>query len=327
MRFANDEIEHQIRLKAFEHLTNLPKQDGLLHYTQLDKGFSFNGERITLHNRQKGNHKPSQMQSLLSIKTVYPKSPNQAKYRDQIDIYNKIYESADQLDYSFMGQDPSAWENQLLLQACEQKISIIYFIGTGNGYYFWPEIPVYVVGWDPQELEARITFERLENKPDLEFPIEFFLQEQIERRYGDSTVKSRLHQSMFRRAVMQAYDYRCAISGFPEPRFNQPQHKVPLIDVAHIVEDKNPEFGQPEVGNGLPLTKLHHAAYDANLIGIDANYNLHVSKTLWDIKDGQTLALLKSMQGTKLKLPSRKKHYPDPERLNNKFQQFKEVAR
>ena len=225
-----------------------------------------------------------------------------------------------------MGQDPFAWENQLLLKAYEQNIPIIYFIGTGKGFYL-PEIPVYVVGWDPQALEAKITFERLENKPDLEFPIEVFLQEQIARRYGDSTVKTRLHQSMFRRAVMQAYDYRCAISGFPEPRFNQPQHKVPLIDVAHIVEDKNPEFGQPEVGNGLPLTKLHHAAYDANLIGIDAKYNLHVSRTLLDVKDGQTLVLLKSIQGKKLKLPNQKKHYPDPDRLNYKFQQFEEVAR
>ena len=89
MRFANDEIEHQIRLKAFEHITNLPKQDGLLHVTQLNEAFSFKGERITLHNRQKGIHKPSQMQSLLSIKTVYPKSHNQVKYRDQIDIYKK----------------------------------------------------------------------------------------------------------------------------------------------------------------------------------------------------------------------------------------------
>ena len=326
MRFTTDEIDQQIRTKAFEHITNLPKQNGLLHYTQLNEGFSFSGERITLHNLQKGIHKPSQMKSLLSIETVYPKSLSQAKYRDQTDIYKKIYEGAKVLDYSFMGVDPSARENQHLLEVYEHKIPIIYFIGTGNGFYL-PEFPIYVVGWDSQKLEAKITFNRVDSAQSLHLPIEDPMLTHIERRYTHSTVKARLHQSRFRMAVMQAYDFRCAISGFPEPRISQPQHKVPLIDVAHIVEDRNPEFGQPEVRNGLPLTKLHHAAYDANLIGIDAKYNLHVSKTLWDVKDGQTLELLKSIQGTKLKFPRSKKHYPDPERLKYKFQQFEEVAR
>ena len=326
MLYLSDEINNQIRLKAFEHIANLPKQDGVLHFSQLDEGFDFQGQRITLHNRQKGIHKPRQMNSLLSIKTVYPKSLNQATYRDQIDIYNKIYDGVEILDYSFMGEDPRALENQHLLKAFEHKIPIIYFIGTGNGYYL-PEFPVYVVGWDDQKLEAKIRFGYLTDVQNLQLPNVSQLLTEIERRYSQSSVKVRLHQPRFRAAVMQAYDFRCAISGFPEPRIHQPQHKVPLIDVAHIVEDKDLKFGQPEVGNGLPLTKLHHAAYDANLIGIDPNYKLHVSKTLWDVKDGQTLELLKSIQGKDLKLPKNRKHYPDRERLKLKFQQFEDIAR
>jgi putative restriction endonuclease len=31
------------------------------------------------------------------------------------------------------------------------------------------------------------------------------------------------------------------------------------------------------VPNGLPLSKIHHAAFDAHLIGIDPDYRLHVS--------------------------------------------------
>src|SRR5215469_3484353 len=42
-----------------------------------------------------------------------------------------------------------------------------------------------------------------------------------------------------------------------------------LFDAAHIVVDANEELGQPIVSNGLPLTKLHHTAFDAHLIGID----------------------------------------------------------
>jgi putative restriction endonuclease len=36
--------------------------------------------------------------------------------------------------------------------------------------------------------------------------------------------------------------------------------------------DADEQFGQPIVSNGLPLTKIHHAAFDAHLIGIDPNF-------------------------------------------------------
>jgi putative restriction endonuclease len=89
-----------------------------------------------------------------------------------------------------------------------------------------------------------------------------------ERRYGLRMVRQRLHQSTFREAVLTAYEGRCALTGLPEPR---------PLDAAHIVPDLDAEFGQPLVTNGLPLSKLHHAAFDANLIGIDPDYRIHIS--------------------------------------------------
>jgi hypothetical protein len=56
-------------------------------------------------------------------------------------------------------------------------------------------------------------------------------------------------------AVLTAYGGRCAISHLPEPR---------LLDAAHIVMDGDEQSGQPISSNGLPLTKLHHAAFDAH---------------------------------------------------------------
>jgi putative restriction endonuclease len=53
-----------------------------------------------------------------------------------------------------------------------------------------------------------------------------------------------------------------------------------LLDAAHIVADKDELFGQPVVPNGIPLSKIHHAAFDAHLIGIDPYYRLHVSERL-----------------------------------------------
>jgi putative restriction endonuclease len=94
------------------------------------------------------------------------------------------------------------------------------------------------------------------------------LQASPERRYALREVKTRLHQASFRDAVLAAYGGRCAISHLPEPR---------LLDAAHIIMDADEQLGQPVVSNGLPLTKLHHAAFDANLIGIDPDYRIHVS--------------------------------------------------
>ena len=56
-------------------------------------------------------------------------------------------------------------------------------------------------------------------------------------------------------------------------------------------------MGQPVVPNGLPLSKIHHAAFDAHLIGIDPDYRLHVSGRLLDLHDGPMLEALKQLDG------------------------------
>jgi putative restriction endonuclease len=35
-----------------------------------------------------------------------------------------------------------------------------------------------------------------------------------------------------------------------------------LLDAAHIVADKDEQLGQPVVPNGIPLSKIHHAAFN-----------------------------------------------------------------
>ena len=86
--------------------------------------------------------------------------------------------------------------------------------------------------------------------------------------------------------LVAAYDGRCALSGLPEQR---------LLDAAHIISDKDERLGQPIVPNGLPLSKIHHAAFDAYLIGIDRDYRLHVSDRLLDQNDGPMLEALKQL--------------------------------
>ena len=130
--------------------------------------------------------------------------------------------------------------------------------------------------------------------------------------------KRGLHQASFRDAVLSAYRGRCAISHLPEPR---------LLDAAHIIMDADEQFGQPIVSNRLPLTKLHHAAFDAHLIGIDPDYRIHVSDRLLEIHDGPFLELgLKGIAGTLIKLPRRSDDRPDRDRLARRFEEFKKAA-
>lgn len=135
-----------------------------------------------------------------------------------------------------------------------------------------------------------------------------------ERRYALRLVSQRLHQATFREAVLTAYDGRCAISRLPERR---------LLDAAHIIADGDEELGQPMVANGLPLSKVHHAAFDANLIGIDPDYRIHVSEQLFAMNDGPMLEQgIKAMRGKSLVMPSRTIDWPDRGRWAARFEQF-----
>jgi putative restriction endonuclease len=135
----------------------------------------------------------------------------------------------------------------------------------------------------------------------------------IERRYALRAVQQRLHQASFRQAVIAAYDGRCVVSGLP---------KSVLLDAAHIVPDKHEELGDPVVPNGIPLSKIHHAAFDAHLLGIDPDYRLHVSERLLGQNDGPMLEALKRLNGGTIRLPSRAKDRPDRDRLALRFERF-----
>jgi putative restriction endonuclease len=99
-----------------------------------------------------------------------------------------------------------------------------------------------------------------------------------------------------------------------------------LLNAAHIIADKNEEFGQPVVPNGIPLSKIHHAAFDAHLIGIDPDYQLHVADRLLEQNDGPMLEALKRLNGGTIHLPGRVKDCPDRDRLALRFERFKAVA-
>ncbi len=299
-----------MRMAAFEHVRTLIEVHDHLTANELKPGFIFEGERIPLVNPQRGIFKPRQMRFLLSIKTVFPRPGSRVWYDDQREVHRQIFESEEAVDYAFMGRDPDAADNQWLREAFENQIPVIYFLGIAPGRY-QAMLPTFIAGWDGNALKARIVF-GVPDQQHMAAP-----QSALERRYALRAVKQRLHQASFREAVIAAYNGRCALSGLPEQR---------LLDAAHIISDKDEHLGQPVVSNGLPLSKIHHAAFDAHLIGIDPGYRVHVSERLLGQHDGPMLEALKQLNHGSIHLPARTVDRPDQDRLAVRFERFKAAA-
>lgn len=315
-RFAGVSVsrDREIFQAACAELARLTSREGLVRKDAIVKGFQFEGERVPFINPQQGIFKPKQMNSVLSILTQY--ATKKAWYDDQLKVHEQIRSGQELVNYSFTGTDPGHWLNQGLRRAFEEKSPLIYFLGVAPGL-FLPVFPCYVFDWDASSLEIKVGFgvsphELHTGKADaLERPL--IAADATERRYAMQEVRARLHQAGFRQQLLAAYGGRCAISGLPEAR---------LLDAAHIIPDHHPSFGQPIVINGLLLSKIHHTAFDANLVGIDPDYRIHVSGILLEQQDGPLLEALKSFHGKMLKLPPRKQDRPDRERLEMRWAEF-----
>ena len=302
--------DQALRLTAFDAVRRLTEVRGDLSARELAGGFEFQGLRIPMINPRRGIFKPRQMQYLLSIKTVFPRSGARIWYDDQRDVHRQIYEGDEAVEYAFMGDDADAADNRWLREAMENRVPVIYFLGVAPGCY-QAFVPTFVVGWDATALKSRIAF-GFPGQVALALP-----DTPAERRYALHEVKQRLHQASFRDAVISAYNGRCALSGLPEQL---------LLDAAHIIADMDMEYGQPVVPNGIPLSKIHHAAFDAHLIGIDPDYRVHVSDRLLSQKDGPLLETLKRLDRGELHLPARLKDRPDRDRLAMRYEKFKAAA-
>ena len=297
-----------IRAAAFTHVRGLAQRFGVLSSDHLREGFTFEGARIPLVNPQRGIFKPRALARLLSIRTVYPKAGAQVWYDDQRQVHAQLHAGAEAIDYAFMGQDPDAADNRWLREAYEDATPLIYFLGIAPGQY-QAVLPAFIGGWDRQGLRAQVVFGEAGTavRPATE----------ADRRYALRLVRQRLHQAEFRAAVIQAYGGRCALSRLPEPR---------LLDAAHITPDGDEAFGQPVVPNGLPLSKIHHAAFDAHLLGIDPDGVIHVAEALMAQRDGPVLEAMKGLQGTQLAPPRRAADAPDRDRLARRFELFRAAA-
>lgn len=302
MVVASPVDEDAIRAAALEWVERVTF-DGELHVERrtLANDFLVAGERFPLVDRGRGIRRPAGWRAALSILTA------------AVGNGPRPYDDAEGLDglhrYKLRRDDGGTAENAGLRAAMAESLPLMWFYGVAPGV-FQVISPVWLVAEEPahDQFVVALTPEQRGVAPGS-------VVEETMRRYLVRQTRQRLHQRVFASRVMVAYETRCAVCSLA--------HR-PLLDAAHIVADRD-EGGIATVTNGLALCKIHHAAYDRNILGIRPDLVVEVHERLLAEVDGPMLRYgLQEHHGKALMaVPRRRAERPDPVRLERRYETFR----
>jgi len=290
-----------VRLAVFKYLDNLRLLNGeIFSWSDLQRGFTYANSSVPLIGA-KGIWKPKVLSLPISIAT----SPNRP--------YNDSFNADGLLDYKYRLDAAGKTDNDQLRTIMLKGLPIVYFHAMTKGKYdaSWP---VYIVGDNP----ATNTFTvAVDDKSEIyreEVKSAVGETAQIRRKYLTQLTRARLHQSAFRVQVLTAYREQCTICSLKH---------VPLLEAAHIIPDSKDD-GEPVISNGLSLCKIHHAAYDQNILGITPDYKTEVRLDVLEEIDGPMLKHgIQEMHGRKLILPRSKADQPNKINVAQRYDEFK----
>lgn len=119
-------------------------------------------------------------------------------------------------------------------------------------------------------------------------------------------VKQRgMAQVIFRKALLKVYDGQCAMSD---------ARGAPLLQAAHIIPwgAATPSL-RLDTKNGILLSLAHHRMYDLGWIQIQTDYGIRVNGANFSDQrlSPSQLAEFARIEGTKIRLPRDRQHWPD----------------
>lgn len=290
----------QLLAAAFAHLDQLRLRapDGALRSADINT-FTYDGRAMRLI-VQTGIWKPAGLEAALSIRTTFTPPSELPPYEDDLGTDGLVR-------YKYRGTDPNHSDNRALREALRQRTPLIYFVGIAKGVYS-AHYPVWIIAEDRNRLEFTVAVDeaqRLFGNVDLAWP---------DREYALRLTKQRLHQPVFRTRVLRAYADTCAMCRL---------RHAELLDAAHILPDTHPQ-GLPVVPNGLALCKIHHAAYDMNIVGIRPDLVVEVAPKVLAEIDGPMLRHgLQEMGGVEILVPRARDAQPDKIRLQERYDEFR----
>ena len=306
---APSEVDAQVRTRAFQFLDDLRAVHGnALPRAALAKGFEFEGTRVPLVGPQ-GIFKPAASSMPLTITTV-PADPRKPRpYEDAVGEDGVIH-------YKYRGTDPSHPDNVGLREALKGQVPLVYFVGLVPGRYY-AEYPVFVVGDDPADLSFHVQVDDRRAVVARQSGVAESVAA-TRREYITVLAQRRMHQEEFRARVLSAYRECCAVCRLRHPE---------LLEAAHILPDRHPR-GHPVVPNGLALCKIHHAAFDRDILGIRPDLVVQIRHDILQEEDGPMLLHgLQELHGQSLQVvPRARDQKPDPERLEERFEQFRHAG-
>ncbi|MGW1740917.1 HNH endonuclease [Nocardia sp. NPDC001965] len=291
-------IELELRNMIFDHLAQQVADKGTLTRKELS-AFPVGDRTQRLIDQNKGIWNPRDYAATLSIMSK-PDSPYEDDHLDDsLFIYSYRDGSTD-------------GDNLKLRNALALQLPLILLRWITDGVYV-PVFPVYVIHDDFERRRFILALD--ERFIGAEDPIDL---SPIERSYAQTINRKRLHQPEFRGRVMTAYDNKCSIC-----RLGHRQ----LLDAAHITPDSQ-EHGTPDVDNGLCLCKIHHSAYDADLIGISPDYQVVISNTLLEGGDESPIVRhgFLELDRRQLTVPRSTKYRPSRDRLEERFTAFQAAS-
>ena len=176
------------------------------------------------------------------------------------------------------------------------------------------------IAWDVDNFEEgfRIVYDY--NWKNLDNPFNYALEGQTEEEIVEellsqpdesgsvySKVKVRgTAQTIFRLALLKAYNSKCAFCGLSFP---------PALQAAHIIPwAKSNHQQRLDVRNGLLLCASHHCLYDAGILNVDPEYKIKFNqrfntRKLSDCDKFLTL----NLNDKRINLPTKAQHRPIPE--------------
>jgi putative restriction endonuclease len=299
---AEEVDDHQVRLAAFQYLDQLQMRHGdSLPWQALASGFELKGRVIPLIGAP-GIWKPKVLEIPISI-TTSPRNP-----------YGDTIGDDGLLRYRYQGNAARSYDNDGLREAMRLAKPLIYFHGLDKGRYsaLWPAV---IVHDDPASATFTVACEDINAlRPDLSATV----VDDVRRAYVTRLAVQRLHQTAFRERVLRAYRQSCAVCNL---------RHVELLDAAHILPDGH-ERGEPVVPNGLAMCKMHHAAFDANILGIrPGDLRLEIRTDILNEVDGPMLKFgLQAHHGGQLIVPRAADDRPDRDRLEVRYAEFRRAS-
>lgn len=122
-----------------------------------------------------------------------------------------------------------------------------------------------------------------------------------------------VRSNIFKKAVLELYDHRCAISGLQIETPDQ----ISMVDACHIIPFA--ESYDDTIRNGITLAPTIHRAFDRGLITISSNYQVVVHSK---VKDHSPSTGIAQFNQKKIYLPKDSRFYPSKKKLQEHWKRF-----